>query len=413
MSMDRRTFLQRLAVFSAAGMAPQFLSRTARAQQEAAAIRGFNNDRILVVVQLSGGNDGLNTLVPWNNDLYHRARPTLGLKKRDLLPLNDDLAFHGGLEPLKALYDDGGLAVVQGVGYPNPDRSHFRSMEIWQTASDADRFLGHGWIGRYFDNNCSGSARPQAGVALGNERPQAFEGAKGFGIATENPQDFGWTPGVGQGRGLEEAFHALNAPADGAPEVLDFLRHTTHNAIHSSKEVQDAARKGKVDAPGGRLTRQSTSQLDMVAGLIRGGLDTRIYYVNTGGFDTHANQAGQHDRLLTQVAEALAAFQAQLRRDGTADRVVTMVFSEFGRRVQENGSGGTDHGTAAPLFVLGDAVRPGLYGDAPDLSDLDQGDLKHGIDFRRVYASVLEDWFETPSKPVLHQPFAPLPLFRA
>lgn len=412
MSMNRREFLQHAAVYSALGLAPQFLSRTAAAQAEAAAIHGFTDDRVLVVVQLGGGNDGLNTVTPWSDDAYYRARPNLALPKKDLLRLNDDLALHPGLKPLMRLYDDGLLGIVQGVGYPNPDRSHFRSMEIWHTASDADEYLGHGWLGRYFDNACSGTARPQAGMAIGAERPQAFEGQRGFGIATEQPERFGWNPGMGNPAQLESSFEALNAGADAAHDTLDFLRHTTANAIHSSKEVQAAASKGKVAGPERRYRRGAFNQLDVVAGLIRGGLDTRIYYVSTSGFDTHANQAGQHDRLLSNVGEALAGFQAQLKRDGTAHRVITMVFSEFGRRVQENGSGGTDHGTAAPLFVMGEAIQPGIHGIAPSLEDLDGGDLKYTTDFRQVYGALLEDWFRTDSAEVLHGSFESLPIIR-
>jgi uncharacterized protein (DUF1501 family) len=386
MNTTRRAFLQQTAVFSALGFAPQFLARASA--PEVRAIEGFKDDRVLVVVQLGGGNDGLNTVVPHGDDAYYRARPKLGLKKNALLPLNDYLALNARLAPLRHLYDDGLLGIVQGVGYPNPDRSHFRSMEIWHTASDADEFLGHGWIGRYFDNTCSGSARPQAGLAIGQERPQAFEGQRGFGVATENPVRFGWE--LGDTFKDAHYFEAVNKPT-GEDNTLDFLRHTALNALHGSRQVQEAARRGKV----GPVTpqRRGLAQLDAVAGLIRGGLETRIYYVSTSGFDTHANQANTHDGLLASVAEGLAKFQRQLEADGTADRVVTMVFSEFGRRVKENGSGGTDHGTAAPMFLMGRGIAPGLHGRAPSLTALDRGDLKFTTDFRAIYAAILRDWF--------------------
>lgn len=401
--LTRRDFLKTAAVFSALGVAPQFLTRTV--EGATLSIEGFKDDRVLVVVQLGGGNDGLNTLVPYSNDAYYRARPKIGLKADGLLRINDDIAFNSRLEGLMRLYDNAQLAIVQGVGYPNPERSHFRSMEIWQTASDTDEYLSTGWIGRYFDHACSGAARPQAGVAIGKERPQAFEGRKGYGVAFENPETFGWQPG--RGADTPAAFASLNdtsLPDEGNANI-DFLRHVTSNAIMSSQEVQEAAHKAHAGRQAGRSL---VGQLETVAALIRADLQTRIYYLSAGGFDTHANQRGQHDSLLGSVGNALHAFQDRLRKDGTAGRVTTMVFSEFGRRVEENRSGGTDHGTAAPMFLFGDKVRPGLHGAYPSLTDLDEGDLKHTVDFRRVYATVLKDWLAVKPKTVLGHDFPTL-----
>ncbi len=398
MYLSRRTFLQSTAVYSAMGMAPRFLTEAA-----AATIGGFKDDRVLVVIQLAGGNDGLSTLVPHTDDAYHNARPRLGLKKERLLKLTDDLAFNSKMAGLKGLYDGGDLAVIQGVGYPNPNRSHFRSTEIWQTASGSNQFLGTGWVGRYFDNNCSGTARPQVGLALTKERPQAFDSKKGHGIATENPDRFGWQPGKED----PDAFGRLNYGKIG-PSTLDFLRHTAHNAMSSSEEVKAAAKLGKAK---GTQPRGAFPQLDTIASLIRGGLSTRVYFVKTGGYDTHANQTAAHDRLMENLSSALVRFQTQLKKDGTADRVATMVFSEFGRRVKENGSGGTDHGTAAPMFLMGKGVKAGLYGDTPSLTDLDRGDLKFTTDFRGVYSSVLKDWLKVDPKTVLGKKFDAPPLF--
>lgn len=403
MNMSRRTFLQSAAVFSAMGFAPRFLGQAAAAVP---AITGFNDDRVLVVVQLGGGNDGLNTVVPYGQDAYYRARPKIGLRGDQLLKINDGIALNAELKPLMRLYDNAQLAIVQGVGYPNPDRSHFRSMEIWQTASDADQFLGHGWIGRYFDNTCGGTARPQAGLAIENERPQAFECECGVGVATDDPGRFGWLPGPTADN--DAAFAAINAPVASGNPALDFLRHTTQNALQSSAEVQSAAATGGVKQLAANPGR--SKQLDLVAGLIRGGLATRVYYVSIGGFDTHAGQVDRHGRLLSGVAGALSEFQAQLERDGTADRVLTMVFSEFGRRVEENASGGTDHGTAAPMFLVGKHVNAGLHGAYPSLETLDRGDLIHTVDFRNVYASVLQGWFNTDPTPILQGHFDPMSL---
>jgi uncharacterized protein (DUF1501 family) len=394
--ISRRSFLKGAALFSSIGLAPEFLVRAASGATPA--IQGFKDDRILVVLQLSGGNDGLNTIVPSSDDAYYRARPRIGLKKERLLRLTDDLSLNDKLAPFKGLYDDGKLAIIQGVGYPNPDRSHFRSMEIWHTASESDEYLGTGWIGRYFDNCCSGSARPQAGLALGKERPQAFDSEKGIGIACDNPSTFGWQEGKGEDKLAN--FQSIN-DGKSANASLDFLRHVTSDAILSAGEVREAAKAAGATGTADRMPLQT------VAGLIRGGLQTRIYYLSVGGFDTHAGQLGRQDSLLERVAQGLAGFQATLERDGTADRVTTMVFSEFGRRVGENASGGTDHGTAAPMFLMGKSVKPGLHGSAPSLTDLDQGDLKYTTDFRGVYASVLENWFAIDSQTVLGQKFAP------
>lgn len=408
MKITRRDFMHSAAVFSAMGLAPRFLAHAAEEAGQKK-IAGFDDDRVLVVVQLGGGNDGLNTVVPYTDDSYHRARPNIGLKEDRLLKLNDDLALNDTLVDLMRLYDDGKAAIIQGVGYPNPDRSHFRSMEIWHTASDSDEFLGDGWLGRYFDNTCSGSARPQAGLAVGSERPQAFDGTRGFGVSTADPTRFGWESG--DGADTEDAFEELNASGTPANDTLDFLRHTTANAIRSSEEVRHAAAKGKVEAMKRGPRNAVAQQLAMVAGLIRGDLSTRIYYVSASGFDTHAGQLNAHDRLLAGVGETMGAFQRQLEDDGTADRVTTMVFSEFGRRVQENASGGTDHGTAAPMFLIGNAIQPGLHGTTPGLDKLDQGDLIHTVDFRRIYATVLQEWFAANPKQVLGGSYETMPLF--
>ncbi len=401
-AMNRRQFLKSSALFSSIGLAPAFLTQSVSGAT--LPVDGFKDDRVLVVVQLSGGNDGLNTVVPYSNDEYYRSRPSIGLKEDRLLKFNDDLAFNDRLKGLMRLYDDGKLGLVQNVGYPNPDRSHFRSMEIWHTASDSDAFVGSGWIGRYFDNTCSGRARPQAGVAIMKERPQAFDGEKGFGVVFDRPEQFGWREG--KGGDTVDAFTQLNEKKHADNPTLDFLQHTTSNAIMSSREVREAA-----DRAGHEPNRRGRPDpLQTIAGLIKGDLATRIFYVSMGGYDTHAGQLGKHDTLLSNFSDSLAKFQETLEKEGLADRVLTMVFSEFGRRVGQNASGGTDHGTAAPMFLVGSNVRPGLHGSMPDLNDLDKGDLKYKTDFRSVYATVLEDWFETDSTGVLQQRFDTLPL---
>ncbi|MCC6694910.1 MAG: DUF1501 domain-containing protein [Candidatus Hydrogenedentes bacterium] len=402
--VTRRDFLKTAAVFSSIGLAPAFLTRAAEGATPA--VEGFKDDRVLVVVQLGGGNDGLNTVVPQSNDTYYRLRPQLGLKKDRVLRLTDDLAFNNKLAGLMHLYDQGQVAVIQSVGYPNPDRSHFRSMEIWHTASGADEFYGTGWIGRYFDNCCSGSARPQAGVAVGNERPQAFEGERGFGVAFTDPMRFGWQPG--KATDTKENFEKLNHQPAAPGSTLDFLRHTTSSAIMSSREVHEAAERAGLS--GGGATGRGKDPLQTVAALLRGGLATRIYYVATSGFDTHANQLGTQDSLLERFGDSMRRFQETLVADGNAERVTTLVFSEFGRRVAQNASGGTDHGTAAPMFLIGPHVKGGVHGPLPNLDDLDEGDLKYAIDFRGVYATVLGSWLGVDHEPILTRRFDTLPL---
>ena len=408
-NISRRDFMKHTGVYSTLGVvAPQFLTRTAEAATQS--IAGFNNDRVLVVVQLAGGNDGLNMLVPYTDDAYHNARPQLRLEKDRLIKLNDDLAFNKKFASMKNLYDNGQLSIIQGVGYPNPNRSHFRSMEIWHTASESDEYESSGWIGRYFDHECSGSAQPQVGVAFGKERPQAFSGEKGYGVSFEDPLKYGWHEGAGED--TLDNFTSINQASKGTEDNVDFLRHVTSSAILSSKEVRTVAERAKQMNPSYQKGKRPLGKtLSSIAGLIQHDLSTRIYYVSAGGFDTHAGQSFKHDALLENVGTALENFQKDLTKNGTASRVTTMVFSEFGRRVAENKSGGTDHGTAAPMFLMGENVHAGLHGTTPSLTDLDQGDLKFTIDFRGVYASVLEDWFKVDSTQTLGRSFKSMELF--
>lgn len=415
----RREFLGNCAVASLGVALPQFLVRTAEAAArntgwEAGSpdpLPGFADGRILVVVQLSGGNDGLNTLIPFSDDAYQRARPSLAIAPAQRIALDDSIAFHSALKPVMGLLEQGQFTAIEGVGYPNPNRSHFRSMEIWHTASDSDRYAREGWIGRYFDNCCSGAPEPTAGIFLGAELPQAFEGTSGAGIAFETPRNFGY---VAAGKADSPSnFRRLNEPQS-APDnaSLDFLRAVTDNANVSADRIHAIAGRVRNAAP---YPKTAFGQgLATIAQLIAGGLGTRIYYIPLGGFDTHAAQAANQARLLGMFAEGLSAFYSDLGKLGLADRVLTMSFSEFGRRVGENASGGTDHGTAGPMFLAGPAVRGGLAGVRPDLGRLDSnGDLQFTTDFRAVYASVLEGWLGADPARVLPRTFSRLDLLKA
>jgi uncharacterized protein (DUF1501 family) len=387
---------------------------------------------ILVVVQLAGGNDGLNTVVPIGNDFYYRARPQLGIPARDALKLTDQAGLHPALTGLKALYDAGHLAVVQGVGYPNPNRSHFRSMEIWQTASDANRFEAQGWIGRYFDCCCPGQDAV-VGISVGQETPQAFNARIPKGISFNNLRQYQLQgPARWQQELLseeEQLYRQMSSERAGLmgtdsggsigmlvsgqrPRVhqapIDFLERTHLDAEVSSEQIHRILgnRAGRANYPASPLG----NDLAMVGRLIGGGMSTRIYYVSQGGYDTHTQQAGTHQRLLGEFSAALQAFIDELKVQGNLERVQVLVFSEFGRRVNENGSAGTDHGAAAPIFLAGGRIKAGLHGKMPSLNpkDLDQGDVKHHVDFRSVYATVLEKHLRVPGAQVLGRAFPTL-----
>jgi len=410
--MTRREFVKKGMTMVAVGWtAPSFITRTALAMSnpwdvaQVTSRPGIPEDRILVVVQMGGGNDGLNTVVPFTNDAYYRARPTLAVPQKDVLRITDDLAFHPGLAPLKELYDKGAMAVVQGVGYPNPSRSHFKSMEIWHTADPEGRIVRYGWIGRYFDSKCPVCEQPTVGVNVGPAMPLAMQAESGMGVSLENPEAFQWIAGL-DGIGAQEEqelFRLLNAPAPNEPGTIDFLRHTAMNAYVSSEQVRGAVRayKGGIEYP----NTQFAASLRLIAQMIAGRHTTKVYYAHMTGFDTHAAQRGVHENLLGQLAGGVAAFYRDLEAQGNAERVLVLAFSEFGRRVAENGSGGTDHGTAAPMFVFGKGLRGGLYGQQPSLTDLADGDLKHGIDFRSVYATVLDRWLGADPQKILGSGF--------
>ncbi len=434
----RRRFLRTSMLGAAASWTlPVFLEKTFFALDAVAAdaltqTATGKDGTILVVLQMAGGNDGLNMVVPYADDIYYRSRPKLGLPADKVLKLNSYAGLNGKLTGLKALFDEGHLSVVQGVGYPNPNRSHFRSTEIWQTASDADRNESEGWLGRYFDNCCAG-ADPTVGVAIGEEMPQAFAAKTPTGITFSQPEQFRWRPSEkveGRMSAEESFFRQLNGSGGGEETLLtaseggsigaipgksktdlstiDFLQRTALDAQLSSDKILAIARKyeSNVPYPQGRLA----ASLSMIARMIAGGLPTRVYYVSQGGFDTHAGQVNAHERLMGELNDALSAFATDLKQQGNFDRVLLITFSEFGRRLVENANGGTDHGAAAPMFIVGGAVKPGLFGKYPSLSDLDYGDLKFNTDFRSVYGTVLDKWLRAPSQVVLGRKFPALPI---
>jgi uncharacterized protein (DUF1501 family) len=386
---------------------------------------------ILVVLQMAGGNDGLNTVVPITNDNYYRARPTLAVKAPMALRLNGEFGLHPAMTAFKEMYDAGMLSVVHGVGYPNPNRSHFHSTDIWQTASP-EAAKTQGWIGRYFDNACKG-ADPTVGISIGRQMPLAFQSGRPLGISLENPESYRFAAGDEPGEGgmsSESFYRKLNGPEmlDGsdlnsggsvasAPGTamtahrgssLDFLERVALDAQVSSDKILAVTKRVKNEAT--YPASQIANSLKLVARLIAGGLPTRVFYVSQGGYDTHTNQAPAQQRLLGEMTAAVKTFFEDLKSLGHDQRVLLMTFSEFGRRVSQNANNGTDHGAAAPMFLAGPKVQPGIAGTFPSLAskDLLNGDIRFTTDFRSVYAGVLEQWLGANSTEILGKKFAPL-----
>lgn len=424
----RRDFIRSSALgASALGTAPLFLGKTFAELDKEASGSEVQTDtgkdgKILVVLQMAGGNDGLNTLIPYGDDAYHKARPKLKKSTKNILKLNDQIALNDQLPFLHSLHEEGQLATVQGVGYPNPNRSHFVSTSIWETADTLNR-SNTGWLGRYFDNNCDG-ADPTVGVSLKKTQPEAFGALKNPGISLSTPELYRWMHGGGDDALAEEFFAELNSPHDATGSSIEevgktgglvgesnlaFLERVAMDARVSSEKILSLASKykSKVSYEGTPISRS----LNLVARMIAGGLPTRVYYVSHGGFDTHQGQSGRHDQLLSQLDASLKSFFTDLKEQGNSDRVTLMTFSEFGRRVGENASAGTDHGKGSCLFVAGKSVKGGLYGEYPSLTDLDKGDLKFKVDFRSVYSTMIEDWMGGSAKPVVGGEFEKLGFF--
>jgi len=337
------------------------------------------NDRVLVVVELAGGNDGLNTVIPVRNDLYYGYRPQLGIDRKVALRINDNWSFHPSLRGLKSLYDEGLVAIVQGVGYPNPRRSHFKGMEVWHTAS-LEPDTATGWIGRYFDSTCGGGdhRRARAGMTLTCEVPRAMRGEKFLPVVLRPPGD-------------------RLRPCGGQSAL----------AANASVRIENAARDAaETDYP----PRPLSHALRTVARMIVSMTPTRVYYVRQQGYDTHVAQARRHQQLLGELGAGLKTFVDEVRAAGELDRVVVMTFSEFGRQVAENASGGTDHGQASVMLVIGRQVRPGFHGEPPSLENLHRRDLGWTTDFRGVYAAMLGDWLGAGARPILGEGFQSLPI---
>ena len=406
-NQSRRSFLRNsIGGAAAIGVGAALPDCFARAAGEAT---DANDQRILIVVQMSGGNDGLNTIVPYSDDDYRAARPQLAIPSSDVLKCDDDVGFHPSMTGVYDLLQAGQFAVVRSVGYEQPNRSHFESMDIWHTCRRKDQPRPDGWLGRFLDKLPSVAGGDVPALHLGHEQQP-------FAIASTNVR----VPTVKelaefQLRGNDKQSLRLlleeNRPANETVDndLLSFLQSSTTSAIAASRRVTEAAQeyRSEIKYPETQLGQK----LRVIAQLIDAGLSTRIYYVQHDGFDTHAQQSQTHSVLLRQWSDAVSALARDLEAHDNGQRVCVMTFSEFGRRVAENASEGTDHGAAGPMFLCGAGVKAGILGTRPSLTDLQDGDLKHEHDFRQVYASVLKNWLGTDPTPILGDTYEPLPLF--
>ena len=367
--------------------------------------------RTLVVVQLSGGHDGLNAVVPYGDGLYYQLRPQIGIAADQVLHLDDRIGLHPNLTSFKALYDAGKLAIVQGVGYPNPNRSHFRSMEIWHSARPDGPAPTQGWLGAFVAEIYKSGDSPFQCVNFGTTIPQALQTSHAPVAALQDAGSFQFLvdrrlPNMKDPL-LKTFGQMYGKPARKTP-ALELVANDWDTTARGVQTLSGLTEKYQPMAQYPNTPLAHT--LQQVAQMVASDVGTRVFYVQLGGFDTHANEKPAHAGLMTQLADSLQAFQTDLEGHGRADQVLTMGFSEFGRRVKENGSQGTDHGAAGPMFVLGSRVKGGLVGDHPDLQHLDDGDLRFGIDFRSVYATVIEDWLGASAPDVLGATFEKLPL---
>lgn len=409
--LTRREFLAKGTAFLATlGIGGSFLL-----QNRGSAFFGNSHDSndpnapVLVVIQLAGGNDGINTLIPFGQGAYYDARPTLAIPQSGVLALDNQVGLHPSLTSLRELYDQGKLAVVQGVGYPNPNRSHFRSLEIWQTA-EPEKFGRSGWLARYAESSLEGDKHPLKLVSVGGGSTKAFLSEK-LNVPTiqslESFQLFDPKRPAPELNRLAQAFLDMYDPARQAEQVRVACK-MGKDAYDSVQAIQALTGQyvNKIEYPKSPFAKD----LQLIVKLLAGQSGTRVFHAQLGGFDDHAQEKEQHAKLLKEFDAALGAFYRDLAEQGLENRVVTVAFSEFGRRVKENGSGGTDHGTAAPVLVLGGRVKGGLYGATPSLTNLDNGDLKYEVDFRSVYYTLIEDWLGGDANYVLGKRFEKLGL---
>ena len=389
MYIQRKQFIQVGSLATASLMLPKFL----KAFDNKAMVPAGN--KVVVILQLSGGNDGLNTVIPLRNDLYYKARPGIGIEKAKALSLGEDIGLHPALTAFKEIYDDGGLGIINSVGYPNPDRSHFRSMDIWHTACQSNEYLSSGWVGRYLDAQCNGCDKPTQAIEIDDVLSLAMKGNTMNGMALKDPRRL-------YGTANEKFFRDVlkSRTMESGEQSVDYLYKTMAQTLSSADYIfkQSRLHPSSANYPNTELGKS----LKTIASLILSDINTKIYYVSLGSFDTHIYQNAQQQRLFTEMNDAVKTFVKDLRSNNRFDDVLLFTFSEFGRRVSQNASGGTDHGTANNMFMIsGGLKKKGLINALPDLADLDNGDLKYKVDFKNVYATVLNKWLDADATNIL------------
>jgi uncharacterized protein (DUF1501 family) len=387
--MKRRDFIQQSSLASSLLMVPNFIKAFE------SSILNERSFKKLVIVQLSGGNDGLNTIVPFTNDVYYKSRPKIAIKASEVRRINNTLGFHPGLLPMQRLYDKGYLSIINNVGYPNPSRSHFRATDIWHTASDSNDYLTSGWIGRFIEQN---GEKPFSAIEIDDSLSLMLKGREMNGIATKNPKllhNNMNTPYFNKVLKQQTDRHL-------SEHNLGYLYKTMIETKSSAKYIYETSKtaRTKIEYPQNPFGKQ----LKTTAEFINSGLETKVYYVSMGGFDTHANQINSQARLLDVYSKAMEVFVKDIDEQGNLEDTLILTFSEFGRRVEQNAANGTDHGAANNVFVIGKNLKkPGLYNEAPNLDDLDTNkDLKYSIDFRSVYATILSKWLKVDTKEILN-----------
>jgi uncharacterized protein (DUF1501 family) len=393
--MKRRDFLKQTTFASGMFFVPQFLKAFEQMPNKT-----FSNKKV-VIIQLKGGNDGLNTVVPFNNDIYYQQRNNIALKQNDLFKISDEVGLHKSLKPLQNLYNKGFVSIINNVGYPNPNLSHFRATDIWQTASDSNEFLQNGWVGRYLDHT---KGNPFSAIEVDESLSLMMKGKTQNGLAITDPKMF---------------YNSMKAPffnnvvtnyndAHLSEHNLGYLYNTMIDAKSSAKYIFEKS-KTKT-SPAEYPKNIFAKQLKTISQFINSGLETQVFYAGLSGFDTHANQTNSQAKLLKTYAESMEVFVEDLQKNNTFEDVLILTFSEFGRRVKQNESKGTDHGTANNVFVMGKNLKKqGLYNDLPNLGDLDKnGNLKYEIDFREIYATILDKWLQVDDVAILNKSFSKL-----
>ena len=395
MLIKRRNFIQIGSLATSTILVPNFLKAFEKPQMLPP------GNKVVVVIQFSGGNDGLNTVIPFRNDIYYKERPGLSIKKEEALQLNDEVGLHPSLTHFRTLHDKGNLAILNNVGYPNPDRSHFRSMDIWQSASESNEIVQSGWVGRYLDAMCHGCDKPTQVLELDDTLSLALKGEQMNGLAFKNPKNL-------FGSSQEKFFRELsNNHEHHAEAPVDYLYKTMAETISSADYIFKQSRLHPTNQQ--YPATQLGQSMKTIASLIFSEINTKVYYVSLGSFDTHVQQENRQKRLFDELNGALKSFTEDLSQNHRMEDVLIFSFSEFGRRVAQNASGGTDHGTANNMFFIsGNLKQKGILNELPDLSKLVDGDLQHTVDFKSVYATVLNNWLGADQAKILKGKYQPL-----